>query len=310
MTSPSPADQFLTDYLRHGMTPFFGLPMVDASDPAKAYAGCRAVFLGVPHDLGTSQFQGARYAPYSIRKASIFALNGPFPPGRAVDAGNVPAPFGSPAKMRELVESAVADVLGAGAVPLIVGGDHSVALPVMRAVAKKHGPLAVVHVDAHPDTSAGSQMLSVDEFHHGAPLLHALKEGLIAPGGLHQVGVRLAHDEALAAAHGVKVYSMDEISDFGVANIASRIRRAIGERATYVTFDIDAVDPAYAPGTGTPVPGGLSSREALRLVRGLAELKLVGMDVVEVLPALDHADLTSLLAANLLWEGLTAVAAR
>ncbi len=309
MTTPSP-DDALASYLRHGMTPFFGLPVVDSTDPAKAYAGCRIVFLGVPHDLGATQMPGGRFAPYSIRKASIFAMgNGVSlaPTDRAVDAGNVPAALGPPAGMRDAVERAVGEIVAAGAVPLIAGGDHSVALPAMRAVAKKHGPLAVVHFDAHADTSEASAVATIDRFHHAVPLLHALNEGLVARGQLHQVGVRVDYDRLLASSKEVQVYPMDEIADHGVAGVLARIRAAVGKRPTYVTFDIDAVDPAFAPGTGTPVPGGLSSREALRLVRGLAGLNLVGMDLVEVLPALDHADLTSLLAASLLWEGVGAV---
>lgn len=302
----NPGDQFLADYLRHGMTPFFGLPLADSSKPG-AFEGCRVVFLGVPHDASVSQHPGARFGPYAVRKASIFAVDASVLQllgGKAVDGGNVPSPFGSPEGMRTAVEQGVREVLDCGAVPFLVGGDHSIALPSMRAVAKKHGPLAVIHVDAHPDLSPPSELLSADAYHHGAPLKHALEEGLIAKGQLHQLGIRIPHDEGYALTHGVRVHGIDELADRGVAAVMAEVRSAIGDRPVYLTFDIDAVDPAFAPGTGTPVAGGLSSREALRLVRSMAGLRLVGLDLVEVLPALDHADLTSLLAAQLLSEAL------
>jgi agmatinase len=304
-------DQFLIDYVRHGMTPFFGLPSVDSSDPVKAYEGSRVVLLGIPYDGGTSQNPGARFAPYSVRRTSIFAMNaeviGRLSGRGAVDGGNVPAPPRSPDAMRELVEQAVTDVLAAGAAPFIAGGDHSVVLPILRAVAKKLGPVAVVHVDAHTDTATASEFLGGDAFHHGAPMRHALEEGLIVQGQLHQIGIRMGHNEELTRAHAVNIYGIDEVADRGIPSIMDRVRSTIGQLPTYVTFDIDAVDPAFAPATGTPAPGGLTSREALRIVRSLSGLRIVGMDVVEVLPALDHADITSLLAASLLMEGIGAL---
>jgi agmatinase len=302
------SDQFLADYVRHGMTPFFGLPLVDSSDPG-VLGGCRAVLLGIPHDAGTSQRPGARFAPYSIRRVSFLVANFAVlrRAGHVVDGGNIPAPVASPTRMRDMVERHITTILDAGATTFVAGGDHSVTLPILRATAKKHGPLAVVHVDAHPDTGRAAEFLSDDPYHHGAPLRHALEEGLIAAGQLHQIGVRVAHDEELARAHAIKIYSVDEIQDRGVADVVRRVRAVIGTLPTYVTFDVDAVDPSFAPGTGTPVPGGLSSREALRLVRLLGGSGLVGMDVVETLPALDHADLTSLLAASLLGEGIAAL---
>jgi agmatinase len=298
-------EQRLADSLRHGMVRFFGFPWVDSSNAAEAYKGCRIVCLGIPHDIGASGNPGARFAPYSVRGASGI----PAPPptlGRAVDGGNIPAPLASPRGMREVVEKAVADVLAAGATPFLVGGDHSVSLPVMRAMHKAFGPLAIVHFDAHPDTGKGTELFSEDPYHHGAPLRHALEEGLIAPGQLHQLGIRVGDDEEFTRKHGINVYTTDALADRGIRMVMARVREAIGTLPTYVTFDIDAVDPAFAPGTGTPVAGGLSSREALRLVSSLAGLRLVGMDVVEVLPAMDHVNITSLLASALLWRGILA----
>ncbi|HEY8086378.1 MAG TPA: arginase family protein [Polyangiaceae bacterium] len=229
---------------------------------------------------------------------------------RAADGGNVAVPPFAPALARDVIENEIASIVRAGAVPFAVGGDHSIALPAMRAVAKKHGPLVVVHVDAHLDTSDAE--VWGDAFHHGTPLRHAIEEGLVAVGQLHQVAVRAPwgypEEGALAADHGATLYDVDAISARGIASVAQNIVACAGERPVYVTFDVDGVDPAFAPGTGTPVPGGISSREAIALLRGLAGVNLVGMDVVEVCPALDHADVTSHLAAHLVFEGLALAA--
>jgi agmatinase len=211
--------------------------------------------------------------------------------------------------VRARIEEEVAAVLAAGAVPFVLGGDHSVALPCLRAVAKKHGPLAVVHVDAHADTSGPQNW---GPHHHGTPLREALDEKLIAEGQLHQLGLRgpwgSSEEGLYTLVHGGRVFSVEDLMDRGVADVLEEITDAIGDHPTYLTFDIDAVDPAFAPGTGTPVPGGLTSREALQIVRSLVGLKLVGMDLVEVSPPLDFSDLTSHLAAHLLYEGLALLA--
>ena len=304
------------EYIRQGVTPFFRLPLADVNAGAP-YAGADAVVLGVPFDMATTYQPGARFAPWAIRRVSALVQGfhpthkiAVFEALRAIDGGNVAVPPFHPALARDAIQNEIAGVIGAGAVPFAVGGDHSIALPCLRAVAKAHGPLAVVHVDAHLDTSGGE--VWGDDFHHGTPLRHAIEEGLVERGQLHQVGIRAAwggpEDGALAASHGAELYDMDSIADDGIARVAARIRERIGARPAYVTFDIDGVDPAYAPGTGTPVPGGLTAREAIRLLRGLAGVRLVGMDLVEVSPMLDHADLTSHLAAHLLYEGLALAA--
>jgi agmatinase len=214
--------------------------------------------------------------------------------------------------MRERVEAEVRGLLRGGAVPFLVGGDHSVALPALRAVAKTHGPVAVIHLDAHLDTS-GPETWG-EPFHHGTPLRHAIEEGLVLPGQLHQVGLRGPwsgpEDGGLAEEHGAHAVTADELAHRGGAGVGAALRAAIGDRPAYLTLDVDAIDPAFAPGTGTPVPGGLTSREVIALLRALAGVRLVGMDLVEVCPALDHADLTSHLAAHLLFEGLALAALR
>ncbi len=312
------SQQSAFDYLRHGQTPFFRLPLVDLSTPSRdRYRDIKAVMLGVPYDGGTTYQPGARLAPYHVRRVS--ALVQSFHPSygidvfaavRAVDGGNVPAPPFNPPAVRDLVCGEVAAVAAAGAVPFLIGGDHSIALPVLRALAAAHGPLAVVHVDAHLDTS-GPEIWG-EPHHHGTPFRHAIGEGLIERGQLHQVGIRGAwgsgEDDAISRSHAANIYTMDAVSDRGIGEVMREVRERIGDRPTYLSFDIDGVDPAFAPGTGIPVPGGLDSREALRLIRGLAGARLVGMDLVEVVPGLDHADMTCNLAAYLLFEGLALLA--
>jgi agmatinase len=164
----------------------------------------------------------------------------------------------------------------------------------------------VVHVDAHLDTS-GPEVWGAT-YHHGTPFRHALEEGLIEQGALVQIGLRgpwgRPGDRDLSVTHEARCYTAEDVARLGVRAVSLDVRERLHKKPVYVSFDVDAVDPAFAPGTGTPVPGGLTSMEALQLLRGLAGEKIVGMDLVEVCPALDHADLTSLLGAHLLFEGL------
>lgn len=306
-------------YLRHGLTPFFRLPSPALSaasvDP---YAGAAAVLLGVPHDAGTTYQPGARLAPFHLRRVSALVQGyhlehrlDVFAALPTVDGGNVVFPPFDRAAMRGAVQQEIARVISAGAAPFVAGGDHSITLPILRALAAAHGPLAVVHVDAHLDTS-GAEVWG-DEFHHGTPIRHALDESLIAPGQLYQLGLRAmwgsAHDDRQVSAAGAMMVTMRALAARGeLERVMAGVRERIGARPVYLTFDIDGVDPAYAPGTGTPVPGGLSSREAIELVRGLAGVRLVGMDLVELCPPLDHADVTCHLGAALLFEGLAVAA--
>jgi agmatinase len=305
-------------YIRQGVTPFFRLPVVDPQSAAP-YAGLDAVVIGVPWDMATTYRPGARFAPYEVRRVSAMVQTfhpvhkiDVFGTLNAADGGNVAIPPFSPSLARDVIHNELNAILEAGAIPFSVGGDHSIALPILRAVAKKHGPLAVVHVDAHLDTS--DDAVWGDAYHHGTPLRHAIQEGLVERGQLHQVGIRAtwgyAEEGALAASHGATLYDPDTVAERGFAKVAASIALAVGDRPVYLTFDIDGVDPAFAPGTGTPVPGGITSREALGLLRSLAGVRIVGMDLVEVCPSLDHADITSHLAAHLLFEGLALAALR
>jgi agmatinase len=308
------------EYIRHGQTPFFRLPMRDASKLGRdAYQGLAAVVLGVPYDGGTTYQPGARLGPYHVRRTSAL-IHTYHPAHRAdvfgavhtADGGNVAVSPFDRAFTEQAIYEEVGLVASSGVVPFVVGGDHSVALPAMRAVARAHGPLAVIHVDAHLDTS-GPEVWG-EAFHHGTPMRHALLEGIIARDKLFQVGIRAtwgsAEEGSFGADHGAQVFPMTDAAVRGLRSVAAEIREAIGALPAYLSFDVDAVDPAFAPGTGTPVVGGMSSREALELIRGLAGVRLVGMDLVEVAPALDHADMTCHLAAQLLFEGLALLAPR
>jgi agmatinase len=307
------------DYLAHGQTPFFRLPCAPQTrigDPER-FAGAAAVLLGVPYDSGTTYLPGARVAPYHVRRVS--ALVSPVHPEHrldvfervpTLDGGNVPTSPFAPELMREAVQGEVMAVLGAGARPFVVGGDHSITTPILRAIHAVRGPVCVIHVDAHFDTSDAA--VWGDAFHHGTPIRHALVDGHVSPGGLFQVGLRGgwkdADEAALSLEHDARLFPASVFEERSAASIGAEIREAIGERPVYLSVDVDGVDPAFAPGTGTPVPGGLSSRELLCLLDTLAGVDLVGMDVVEVSPPHDHADLTSMLAANLLFSGLGLVA--
>jgi agmatinase len=305
------------DYLRHGQIPFFRLPFAKHGEGDATYRDAQAVLLGVPFDGGTTYQPGARMAPYHVRRVSALVQGyhpvhrlDVFRTLRAVDGGNVPFPPFDAAAVRHLVQEEVAAIYRADAIPFLIGGDHSIALPALRAAAAARGPLAVVHVDAHLDTS-GPEVWG-EAFHHGSPIRHAIEERLIEPGHLYQIGIRAPwghpEDDALARHQGGHLFGMEEFAARGPVEIARDITQRVAGRPVYITFDVDGIDPAFAPGTGTPVPGGLTSREAIALLRALAGIRLCGMDLVEVAPNLDVSDMTCHLAAHLLYEGLALAA--
>lgn len=271
----------------------------------------------MPHDGGTTYVPGARFAPYHVRRVSAL-IQGHHPVHeidvfarmRCIDAGNIVFPPFDREAMRTEVESEVRQLAAALVTPVVIGGDHSITLPILRALAKKHGPMAVVHFDAHLDVSTAD--VWGDEFHHGTPIRHAIDEGLIERGQLYQLGIRGprggASDTDLLKSRDHTIISADQVSERGPRRVCAELRERIGTRPLYVTCDIDAIDPAFAPGTGTPVPGGLSAREALALIRGLVGLDVRGADLVEYCPPLDHADITAHLSAHLVWELLAVIA--
>jgi agmatinase len=289
---------------------FMRLPHVEEA------AGLDVAIVGVPYDGGTSYRPGARLGPREIRAQSslirpynYFQKIAPFDRLNVADVGDVDAPPVSIEKCYAAVEARIGAIAEAGARPLVVGGDHSISLPILRALARRHGPLALVQFDAHLDTWDD---YFGGKYFHGTPFRRALEEGLVDGRRFVQVGIRGpmygGDDFEMHERHGITMIDVDELKDRGVAWAIGRIRE-IATGAAYVTFDIDAVDPAFAPGTGTPEVGGLTSHEALRLVRGLAGLTLVGADVVEVSPLFDGpGQITAVLAANLLFELLCAFA--
>lgn len=303
-------------YVRGGNIPFFRLRSADLASSAP-YAGADAVVLGVPYDGGATHHPGARFAPYHVRRVSAL-VEGVHPVTRmsvfeqleVLDGGNVVAPPFHPPAVREMIQVEADNIRREGAVPIVCGGDHTITLPLLRSARASHGPVALLHVDAHFDTS-GPEVWG-EPHHHGTYVRHAIDEGLVEKDQLYQLGIRATWktpaEAALTELHGGRIYGAESIDDRGLDAIMREIVDAVGERPLYLSFDIDAVDPAYAPGTGTPVPGGLTSREAIRLVRALRGLRLVGMDMVEVLPAQDHADITCHLAAHLMFEAIALLA--
>jgi agmatinase len=283
---------------------------------AETAEGLDVALLGIPYDGGTSYRTGARFGPRAVREQSslirpwnpVLKVH-PFQRLRVADCGDVDVVPISIERTCDAIQQAVDRVIVAGATPVCVGGDHSVTLPILRSLARRHGQLGVVHFDAHPDTwdeYFGSK------FFHGTPFRRAVEEGLIDPRRMVQVGIRGPlygpEDFAFHDEHGIEVVRIEALKEHGTDWVAGRIGRLRGG-PVYCSFDIDAVDPAYAPATGTPEVGGLTSYEALALVRSLAGMDLVGADVVEVSPPYDGpGQVTSLLAANLLFELVSVVA--
>src|SRR6187399_2124221 len=279
-------------------------------------AGVDVAMLGVPYDSGTSYRPGARLGPREIRAQSSlirpyshFQKVAPFARLNVADVGDVDAPPVSIEKCYEAVEARIGAIVDAGARPIVIGGDHSISLPILRALAKRHGPLALVQFDAHIDTW---DEYFGGKYFHGTPFRRAIEEGIVDGRRFIQVGIRGPmygeEDFEFHREHGITMLDIDQVKARGVASVIGEIRR-VAAGPSYMTFDIDAVDPAFAPGTGTPEVGGLTSHEAQQLVRGLSGLSLVGGDIVEVAPLFDGpGQITALLAANLAFEFICALA--
>ena len=280
-------------------------------------SGVDVAIIGAPFDSGTSYRSGARLGPREIRSQSslirpysFFQKVSPFERLAVVDAGDIDVPPVGIEKAYETIQAGVTRVLEAGAIPMIVGGDHSISLPCLRAVSARHGPLSLIQFDAHIDTWGD---YFGGKYFHGSPFRRAIEEGLLKPGSYVQVGIRgpmygEEEDFSFQNAHAVTMIDIGQVKRDGIERTAERIRHRVSG-PVYVTFDIDSVDPAYAPGTGTPEVGGFSSYEAQELVRGLAGLDVVGCDVVEVAPQFDGpGQITALLAANLMFELLCVMA--
>jgi agmatinase len=266
---------------------------------------------GVPFDTATSNRPGARFGPRGIRAASTGIAwerhwpwtFDPFDHLAVVDFGDCDFDYGKPQSTPECIEAHAEHILNAGSAMLTFGGDHFITYPLLKAHARQHGALSLIHFDAHSDTWPDEEGKRID---HGTMFWHAAKEGLVDPSRSVQIGLRTTNDDH----QGFEVLDARQVHRRGVDTIVEAIRARVGDHPVYLTFDIDCLDPAFAPGTGTPVCGGLSTVQALEILGGLRGINLVGMDVVEVAPAYDSADITSLAAATLAMEMLCLYAAR
>ncbi len=273
--------------------------------------GAAICIAGIPLDIGVTNRSGARFGPSAIRQASRMLIDGAHPfhwvdPRRlqladigdfAIALGDIPKSLAAIEQQASRIDHLVA-----------LGGEHGISLPLLRALAKKRGPPALIHFDAHVDTWPEN---FGQIYAHGSVFYHAIEEGLIEPRRTVQIGIRSPVARSIydwTLARGVTIIPAQEVHEAGPADIAQRIRAVVGDAPVYLSFDIDALDPAFAPGTGTPEIGGLSSWQAQAIIRRLTGLDFVGMDVVEVSPAYDTAEITALAAATMAWEYLCLLA--
>ncbi len=294
---------------------FAGIPTFMRQPASRELAGVDAAIVGVPFDGGTTSFRGGtRFGPRKIRELSLIMWGynhhhqvAPLEMLKLRDYGDVDVSPVDIQAAHQAIETEVGAVLAQGPTVIALGGDHSISLPLLRAHAAHHGPLALVQFDSHCDTSDRL-------YDHGTPFRHAVQEGLVDRDAYIQVGIRGPGDHAAEREYardlGARVLTIEQAFEIGVPRVVETIREMVAGRKVYVTLDIDAVDPAYAPGTGTPEVGGFTSFQMLQLVRGLAGLNLAGFDLVEVSPAYDHGDITAILAANLAFEFLSLLAVK
>jgi guanidinobutyrase len=289
-----------------GIATMMRLPLADLP------AGLDAAFIGVPLDTGTSNRAGARFGPRQIRAESalIRPYNmatgaAPFDSLQVADLGDVPINTYSIEKSLPIITGFYARVLAAGCRPLTLGGDHTIALPILRAIAARYGPVALVHVDAHADVN--DEMFG-ERIAHGTPFRRAVEEQLLQCDKVWQIGLRgtgyAADDFDWPRRQGFTVVQAHEMWYRSLAPLMDEVRERVGRAPCYLSFDIDGIDPAFAGGTGTPEVGGLTVPQALEIVRGCRGLNIVGADLVEVAPPYDPSGNTALLGANLLYEML------
>ena len=297
-----------------GLLTFGTLPYTQ--DPAELQ-GVDVAIVGAPTDDLVSDRPGARFGPRAIRAASC-------PPGqhleakvdamaelKMVDFGDAPVLPADPARTHEAIERTVGQVVDAGAIPIVLGGDHSIAEPDIRACATRHGPLGLVHFDTHTDT--GTEVFGV-EVSHGTPMYRLVEQGHVDPKRYVQIGLRGywpgPQEFGWQAEHGISSFFMHDVRELGIRAVVERALEAIGAGPVYLTVDVDVLDPAFAPGTGTPEPGGMTSGDLLWACRTVAErAQLVGAEVVEVIPtAPGSADITALVADRIVREILTGLA--
>lgn len=279
---------------------------------ATSAEGLDAAFVGVPMDIGASHRSGTRFGPRQIRAESAMLRPynmatrvSPFDHMQVADMGDIAINTFNLAKTIDIIEAGLSDIIEAGAVPLTMGGDHTLTLPALRAIAKQHGPVGLVHVDAHADVN---EHMFGESIAHGTPFRRALEEGLLDASRVVQIGLRgtgYADDDFdWPREQGFRVVPAEECWHQSLTPLMSEVRQQMGSGPVYLTYDIDSLDPAYAPGTGTLEIGGLTTVQALEIIRGLKGVNLVGADLVEVSPPYDMAGATALIGANLLYEML------
>ncbi|GAA3431088.1 agmatinase [Kutzneria kofuensis] len=303
MTPIGPTDSSVVPRFA-GFATFARLPRIDQVSSADV------AVVGIPFDAGVSYRPGARFGPAAVREASRLlrpyhpALDvSPFERAQVVDAGDIAANPMDISQAIGVIERGAGELLDGGAKLVSIGGDHTIALPLLRALSRRHGPVALLHFDAHLDTWDSYFGAS---YTHGTPFRRAVEEGLLDTSALSHVGIRgplydrgdLTGDKEL----GFGIVTSADVLRRGVDEVIGGLRDRIGDRPLYVSVDIDVLDPAHAPGTGTPEAGGLTSRELLEILRGLAGANLVSADVVEVAPAYDHAEITSIAASHVAYD--------
>ncbi|WP_259780250.1 agmatinase [Aestuariispira ectoiniformans] len=269
--------------------------------------GVDVAVTGIPLDIATTYRPGARQGPQAVRAGSVqlAELNAfpwgfdPFDHLAVVDYGDVFFDHGFPEEIPDVITNHVKDILDQGVSTLCMGGDHFVTYPILRAYAEKYGPISLVHFDAHPDTWDDTG----EPLNHGTMFTRAVKQGIVDPKHSAQIGIRTIADDV-----GFNIFNAPWVHENGVKALVENVKEIVGDRPAYLTFDIDCLDPAYAPGTGTPVAGGLTSHQALSIIRGLQSVNWVGMDIVEVAPAFDHAEITAIAAATIAHDYLCLLA--
>ncbi len=277
---------------------------------ATSLAGLDVALLGIPMDIGTSWRSGTRFGPKQIRSESAMirpynmaTSAAPFDTLQIADIGDLAINTFSLSESLKIIKDSYDGILSQNVIPVAMGGDHSITLPILRAIAAKHGPVALVHVDAHADVN--DEMFGERET-HGTVFRRAYEEKLIVPDKTFQIGIRgsgyASTDFTEAQGWGFQQFPAWELWQQNLTQIGSQIRKTVGDHPVYITYDIDSLDPAYAPGTGTPEIGGLTTPQALQLIHALQGVNVVGCDLVEVSPPYDPSGNTALTAANLLFE--------
>ncbi|MCA1494905.1 agmatinase [Sinorhizobium alkalisoli] len=301
------------------LAPYSGIPTflsapympVDAEQPD--FGNLQVAILGIPMDLGVTNRPGSRFGPRALRAIErIGPYNhvlgcAPVHDLRVADVGDVP--FRSRYRLElshEDIETRLNQIVEGGAAPLSVGGDHSITHPILKAVGSQQ-PVGMIHIDAHCDTGGA---FDLTKFHHGGPFRNAVLDGVLDPTRVIQIGIRGSAEYLWEFSHesGMTVVHAEEVSGLGIAAIVEKAKEIVGDGPTYLSFDIDSLDPAFAPGTGTPEVGGLTTREVLELIRGLKGINLVGGDVVEVAPQYDATTNTAHAGAQVLFEILSLMA--